>query len=217
MTKCPNRLSMLLLLVVLSTGWFNSMANAQMGGADVRYISDKSFFAIQFDMQKLYTYDKMGSKSLESITEFIKKQAKFDLMTMKTLTIQFCETENETEFGEETFGVVMDFTKAINKKEFLEGMGIDFEDDKINGIPFHRSTASYAPSICFPTDNTIGMAMQSTMEGMIGKKSADAKVRALLNSADPKAEVKGAFSANEMYRNMRNSYQSSKAKVCIMQ
>lgn len=187
-------------LVGLLIGLHPASSSAQMGNADVRFIPDKCYFVLQFDMQKLYTYEKMGSKSLQNISGFFKKQTQMDLMDMKTFTLQFCEGENPTEFGEDTFGLAMSFGKAVDKESFLRGMEIEFEEGEIDGIKYHKSSNQYAPSVCFPDDKTIVLGMSTALERMIGKKSGNSKISALLKSADPNAEVKGAFHNNEMYK-----------------
>lgn len=191
------------LCLLCVAGAFVSPIEAQMGNTDVRYISDKSFFAMQFDMQKLFSYEKMGSKNLEMIAKFFEKQAHIDLMAMKTITVQFCESEGGG-FDDDSFGFVMTFAKPIDKDMFLAEMkGIEFEEDSVDGTKYYRSTETYGPSICF-TDGgkTVAMAKDETLKGMIGKKSTDSEIQALLKSADPGAEVKGAFLTGETYLSM---------------
>lgn len=194
-----NLTSKLLLLSCLFA--LPAQSNAQMSNADTRFIPENCFFVLQFDMQKLFSYEKMGAKNLEKLNKFFKKEAKFDLMAMKTLTFLFCETGQEEDFGEEVFGIAMTFSKNVAQEEFLDGMGVDFEESTINGKKIFKAQQQYAPSVCFDDGKTVLISKVETLEKMIGKEAGKAKICALLQSADPDSEVKGAFLTSPMYSN----------------
>lgn len=46
---------------------------SQMGKVDTRYVSESSFLVLQFDIQKLVSYERMGSKDVEDIAKGLKK------------------------------------------------------------------------------------------------------------------------------------------------
>ena len=188
--------------LILALHFMALQGSAQMGGADVRFIPDSSFFVMQFDMQKLFTYEKMGSKNLETVSKFFKKQAAIDVMSIKTLTFQFCQPDDPTKIDDDFFGLIMTFTRPINQKEFVEKNHADAQEAEVNGQKYFRAPQTYGPSVCFPDDKTLVMAVAPTLEKMIGKTSNQTQIKALLNSADPNAEVKAAFHANDTYLNL---------------
>ncbi len=166
---------------------------SQMGKVDTRYVSESSFLVLQFDIQKLVSYERMGSKDVEDIAKGLKKQAGIDLMNLKTVTLQFGEGADPAQFDEDSFALVMNFSKAIDQAAFLKKQGLEFEDATFEGKKFHQSSSNYQPSIFFPDGKTVVMAKTPTLNSLMKEKEGDSPVSALLNSATPGSEIIGAF------------------------
>lgn len=166
---------------------------SQMGKVDTRYVDENSFLVFQFDIEKLVSYEKMGSKDIDDISTVLKKQTGIDLRSLKKLTIQFGNGSDPDIFGEDSFSMFMTFSKPIDQKAFLEISGFEYEEVKHEGQTFHQSGNEYAPSIFFPDEKTLVMAMTEPLKALMTKKEADAPLSALLNSATPGSDVIGAF------------------------
>lgn len=172
---------------------------SQMGNVDTRYVSESSFLVLQFDVEKLVSYEKMGSKDIEDIAKGLKKHAGIDLMNLKTVTLQFGDGADPAQFDEDSFALVMNFSKAIDQDAFLEKQGVEFEGATFEGRKFHQAGVSYHPSIFFPDKKTIVMAKTVTLNSLMKKKEGDAPISALLNSATPGSEIIGAFQNTEAF------------------
>ena len=174
-----------------------------MGNADTRFLPDSCYFALQFDLPKLLAHEKMGSKNLALLERWLKELTSIELSAMKTLTLQFCEGANPGEFDEDCFGIAMTFSRPVNRKGFQGKMEIELEEGEVDGRTYLKSTSRGAPSIYFGDDGkTIVMGLDAAIRQMIGKKSGDSVVGGMMRSADPDAEIRGGFQANQMYRAM---------------
>lgn len=60
---------------------------SQREKVDTRYVSESSFLVLQFDIQKLVSYEKMDSRDVEDIAKGLEKQTGIDLMNLKTVTL----------------------------------------------------------------------------------------------------------------------------------
>lgn len=172
---------------------------SQMGKVDTRYVSESSFLVLQFDIQKLVSYEKMGSKDVEDIAKFLKKQAGVDLMTLKTVTLQFGNGADATQFDGDSFALGMGFSRTIDQAAFLKMQGLGFEEATFEGKKFHQSSSRSQPSIFFPDEKTVVMAKTATLNSLMKKKEGDAPVTSLLNSATPGSEIIGAFQNTEAF------------------
>lgn len=186
--------------LLIIVGLLPVRAWAQMDNTDARFIPKDSFFVMQFDMQKLLGYERMGSENLETIVKGLREETKIDLLSMKTLTVQFCPGEDPTELDDDMVGVIMTFSNPIDQEAFLEGLGDEMAETEFDGKKYLRNSSVYGPSIYFPDDKTIVMGMAVTMEKMISKDGEDARLRGLLKATDPDAEIKAAFRTNELYK-----------------
>ena len=177
-----------------------SVAFSQMGKVDTRYVDENSFLVFQFDIEKLISYEKMGSKDIDDISTVLKKQAGIDLRSLKTITIQFGDGADPKIMDEDSFSMFMTFSRPIDQKAFLEISGFEYEEVKHEGQTFHQSGNEYAPSCFFPDEKTLVMAMAEPLKMLMKKKVGDAPISALLNSATPGSEVIGAFRNTKAFK-----------------
>lgn len=187
---------------VLLVAWtFPGPGFAQMRDVDVRYISDNCFFALQFDIQKLMALQKMGDKDVAKLAEMIKKNTQMDIRRMKTFTIQFCEAEGGEGFDDDIVGVAITFTEPVDPEKIVATLGPPFEKVEEDGLDFYRPEGGFGPTIHFGDGKkALLIGLEPTVKKMAGKKSGQSRVAALMKSADPNGELKGAFVAGETYQ-----------------
>ena len=173
-------------------------AHGQSAKFDTSYVSDKSFLVLRFDIAKLVSMEKMGSKNVEVISKSLQKNMGLALEDMKAITIQF-GNKDEGPF-ENAFSITMEMLKPIDKKKMHEAREIRLErltETEYGGKTYLKHASNGGPHVFFSNEKTVSWATLQAVKNLIDVDKGKGEMASQIRTAPPGSEVQAAFRANE--------------------
>lgn len=202
--------------LLLTTTMLPVKISGQEKSSPTRYVSDKSFWVFEFNVENLKRYNEL--KVLRSKLQEFEKLFDGDLPVDSLQKITLQVAGDSIEGVDDRHATSLVFNQKLDQAAVLKSAGdgqSTYVKKTLNGRVYWKSPMSETSILMFFGDNVVTVATRGMLESLCEIPSDQGRMDGLLKDADPKADVVFAFqkgkATDEIYDFFVDLYKWGKA------